>query len=112
MGKIKCKNHGESFIILVSNKLREYLLNNEKTQVTKLIFKINNLSDFIYFFAEVEDIEKFKNVKEFEEFERIHSELPLESPYCENCFFEYKKTYEINLKDVVIELDYSDGVDL
>jgi len=107
MGKIKCKNHDESFIILVSDALREYFLRNEKTRIIKLIFKINNLSDFIYFFAEVDAIENFKNVKEFEAFERIHSELPIKSPYCENCFFEYKKRHKLHVKDVIIALDYN-----
>ncbi|CAL2102077.1 conserved protein of unknown function [Tenacibaculum sp. 190130A14a] len=107
MGLIKCKIHGYSSFIQMSNVLFEkyYLNKKEKYVVLRIVFSIKKLdTEFAHYDLEDNRI-RYESVKSFEDFELVFEEISGDKGTCGKCFKEFVESNKIELDELVLVIE-------
>ena len=86
----------------MSKTLHEKYLKNENVDITKLVFRLEELPDFIHYFSSNENINNLINISSEIEFEFVYLDFAGDPGSCEKCFKEYLSNSTIEEK--IIEL--------
>ncbi|MBV7270167.1 hypothetical protein [Winogradskyella luteola] len=104
MGRLICSNHHESDIIQMSKILYKYYINKEKTNVIKLIFNVNDLGQFVYYFSVDDDIENIEKIKSINDFEKFFTRTSGDPGSCLKCFKSYLKFNNISIQEKKVNI--------
>jgi len=102
---VNCEKHGRTYIIQISERLKNSYDKRNKTKVLKLIFKATKSSicpESHYYFDASENLTSLMSFTSEEDFERKSSKISGNPVACNKCFFEYLKEHKITLQEKLV----------
>ena len=103
-----CENQGGCDIVQMSESLYNYYINNKKTEVVKLIYKVkilDSIDDFVHYFSIEDDLSKIIQVENINDFENYYfNVLGKDQVGCVKRFRSYIDDNNINVEEKIVKI--------